>query len=176
MGQKPIYQKMLNFIAGLKLCSIGLPIVCGLPLSAYLIESIKLGPVWGTLLGFLPSLILFTISTLPIWFIKQTERPSLFQRFCRNYFRNFFRKTIEYFTKSPLFTPHLVRYPTLFQATFLGNHYTFPNNFSYSTPLFVMAVNSTAVTKLSMYPTLYIIKKEYSLRVQAREVACTLKR
>ena len=85
MGQKPIYQKMLNFIAGLKLCSIGLPIVCGLPLSAYLIESIKLGPVWGTLLGFLPSLILFTISTLPIWFIKQTERPSLFQRFCRNY-------------------------------------------------------------------------------------------
>ena len=78
--------------------------------------------------------------------------------------------------------PNLPFYPTFgtlsntFSCDFFGNHYTFPNDFSYSTPLFVMAVNSTAGTKLSMYPTLYIIKKEYSLREQARGVACTLKR
>lgn len=85
MEEKPIYRKMLNFITDLKLCSIGLPIICGLPLSAYLIQSTQLGLAWGTLLGFLPWLILFTILTLPIWFIKPTERPSSLQRFCRNY-------------------------------------------------------------------------------------------
>lgn len=85
MKEKPNCWKMLNFITELKLYSISLPIICGLLLSAYLIESTKLELICGTLLGFLPGLILFTILTLPIWFIKQTEEPSSFQRFCRNY-------------------------------------------------------------------------------------------
>lgn len=85
MKEKPNCWKLLNFITELRLYSIGLPIVCGLLLSTYLMGSTKLGPTWGTLLGFMPGFIFFTILTLPIWFVKQTQTPSSFQRFCRNY-------------------------------------------------------------------------------------------
>lgn len=85
MKSKPIYWKMLDFITGLKLYSIGLPLIYGLLLSTLLIETTNCSITLGTFLGFFPGFILFTVSTFPIWFIRQSINPSSFQRWCRNY-------------------------------------------------------------------------------------------
>ena len=82
--EKLLAWKMLELINALKLYGIYLPFLSCLLAGAWLMENTSLSPFWASCVGALPGL-LFTFLSFPLWFIRQTETPSPWQRWCRRY-------------------------------------------------------------------------------------------